>query len=162
MELITSKVCMTKDLGLHGNLFGGNMMAWVDEAAAIYAREKCKYDLMVTRKIGEINFTKAVKAGTILKFYGFDPIFGTTSISFHVTVKDSQENVYFTTSFVFVAIDSEGKKVELPTYVRDIGLGRCKYKNCDRFATHDYNGHGYFVCDMHYEKLSDEFDNEYK
>ena len=114
MELITSKICMTKDVGLHGNLFGGNMMAWADEAAAIYAREQCKYDLVVTRKIGEINFTKAVKVGTLLKFYGSEPKFRETSIKFYLTVKDCDGNTYFTTSFVFVAIDKDGNKTKLP------------------------------------------------
>jgi acyl-CoA thioesterase YciA len=120
MELITSKICMTKDVGLHGNLFGGNMMAWADEAAGIYARLKCKYDFVVTRKIGEINFTKAVKVGTLLKFHGSDPEFGTTSIKFNMTVTDSEGTIYFTTSFVFVAIDSEGKRKELPIEVRKV------------------------------------------
>ena len=114
MELITSKICMTKDVGLHGNLFGGNMMAWVDEAAAIFAREQCQYDSMVTRKIGEINFTKAVKVGTIIKFYGYDREFGETSIKFHISVRDNTGNEYFTTDFVFVAINKEGKRTKLP------------------------------------------------
>ena len=109
---------MTKDIGLHGNLFGGNMMAWADEAAAIYARDKCNYDLLVTRKIGEIDFTKGVKLGTLLKFYGSDPKFGTTSIKFNLTVNDCDGNTYFTTSFVFVAIDVDGNKTELPVSIQ--------------------------------------------
>ena len=113
MELITQKVCMTKDVGLHGNLFGGNMMAWADEAAAIFAREQCKWDLMVTRHISEIDFTKAVKVGTILQFYGTDEEFGQTSIKFTLIVKDPQGNEYFRTKFVFVAVDEEGKRTNL-------------------------------------------------
>ncbi len=109
---------MVKDVGLHGNLFGGNMMAWADEAAAIFAREKCKYDLLVTRKIGEINFTRAVKVGTLLRFYGSDQEFGTTSIKFNLTVNDCEGNTYFTTSFVFVAIDVDGNKTELPVSIQ--------------------------------------------
>lgn len=37
---------------------------------------------------------------------------------------------------------------------------QCKY--CKRFATHDYNGHGEYVCDYHFEKFSNEFDEDYK
>lgn len=114
MEHITSKICMTKDVGLNGNLFGGNMMAWADEAAAIYARTKAKYDLVVTRKIGEINFTKPVKVGTLLNFYGSDCIIGNTSIKFKLTVKDNNDVSYFDTDFVFVAVDKEGKRTNIP------------------------------------------------
>ena len=113
MQLITSKICMTKDVGLNDNLFGGYMLAWADEASAIYAREQCKYDRMVTRKISEVNFTKAVKVGTILKFYGDKPEFGTTSIKFTLIVKDNLDNEYFRTDFVFVAIDENGNKTLL-------------------------------------------------
>lgn len=37
----------------------------------------------------------------------------------------------------------------------------CNQKNCKDEATKDYNGHGCYVCDYHYDKLSDEFDEEY-
>ena len=37
MELVTTKICMALDLGVHGNLFGGSMMSFLDEAAAAYA-----------------------------------------------------------------------------------------------------------------------------
>lgn len=105
---------MTKDLGLNGNLFGGNMMAWADEAAAVYARTQCKYDWMVTRHIDEIDFTKAVKAGTLLRFYGSNDRLGETSVKFTLTVMDSNDEIYFRTKFVFVAVDAEGKRTKLP------------------------------------------------
>ena len=105
---------MTKDVGLHGNLFGGNMMAWADEAAAIFARTECNWDLMVTRHISEIDFTKAVKVGTILRFWGTVDKFGETSITFTLMVDDPKGNEYFRTQFVFVAIDEEGKRTKLP------------------------------------------------
>lgn len=30
---------MAKDIGIHGNLFGETIIAWIDEAAAAYAIE---------------------------------------------------------------------------------------------------------------------------
>lgn len=42
------------------------------------------------------------------------------------------------------------------------GLGTCKEKGCERVATKDYNGHGHYVCEQHYESLSNYFDEEYK
>lgn len=40
--------------------------------------------------------------------------------------------------------------------------GICKERNCNEPATKDYNGHEHWVCDYHYDKLNDEFDEEYR
>jgi len=45
-------------------------------------------------------------------------------------------------------------------HVPDHGI--CKEPNCNEKATIDYNGHGYWVCRYHYDKLSDYFDEEYR
>lgn len=37
----------------------------------------------------------------------------------------------------------------------------CMEPHCINQATKDYNGHNHFVCDYHYEKLNDYFDEEY-
>jgi len=42
-----------------------------------------------------------------------------------------------------------------------ISVSICMEDNCMNPATKDYNGHGHFVCDRHYEKLNNEFDEEY-
>jgi hypothetical protein len=36
MELITSTICKTKDLGVHGNMFGGILLSLLDESGAIF------------------------------------------------------------------------------------------------------------------------------
>jgi acyl-CoA thioesterase YciA len=46
-QLVTKKIVMAKDIGIHGNLFGGTLMAWLDEAAAAYATEYCYTPNMV-------------------------------------------------------------------------------------------------------------------
>ena len=40
--------------------------------------------------------------------------------------------------------------------------GICKERNCEKEATIDYNQHGHWVCQYHYDKLSDYFDEEYR
>ena len=43
-----------------------------------------------------------------------------------------------------------------------INYGICKEAGCKRLATKDYNGHGHWVCDEHFESLNNYFDEEYK
>jgi len=40
--------------------------------------------------------------------------------------------------------------------------GICKEKGCNKRATKDYNGHGYWVCDKCFDSLNNYFDENYK
>ena len=44
MELISTHFVKTQDVGYHGNLFGGVMLAWLDEAAAAFAAQAADGD----------------------------------------------------------------------------------------------------------------------
>ncbi len=41
LKLVSKRIVMAKDIGIHGNLFGGILMAWIDEVVAAYATEYC-------------------------------------------------------------------------------------------------------------------------
>lgn len=38
----------------------------------------------------------------------------------------------------------------------------CKESGCNKVATKDYNDHGHWVCDRHYEILNRFFEEEYR
>lgn len=102
---ITAKLCMTRDVGLRRTLFGGNMMAWMDEAASIFAHGYTGEELMVTLKFGEIHFVNPVKEGHIITFYVENPQVGRTSISFDLEGVTDENMLVVKTSVVFVAVD---------------------------------------------------------
>ena len=113
MDLITTHVCMTKDLGVHGNLFGGILVSWIDEAAAAYACMKCDTNRMVTVKINELIFKKPIKQGHLIKIYGNVLRIGETSITIEIVVKkhdpvSGEEYITTSTEIVFVKIDEDG------------------------------------------------------
>lgn len=109
--IITRKLCMTKDVGVNGNLFGGNMLAWIDEAAAIFAHLQTREERMVTLRFGEVTFHEPIKVGYMLDFYCTDVIFGKTSITFKVNVYLSEtQTMVCSTSCTFVAVDKDGHK----------------------------------------------------
>jgi len=120
MEKVTSKLCMTKDLGLNGNLFGGNMMVWIDEAAAIFAKLKTGEEFIVTKRFGEMLFLKPVKANDLVNFYCTLVNVGNTSITFTVeafidygdTLTKEHYRV-FKTDCTFVAVDENGNKKKI-------------------------------------------------
>ena len=80
MKLLNKRIVMTKDIGIHGNLFGGTLISWIDESAAAYATEYCFTPNMVTVRVGELTFKKPLKAGQHLRIYGEVSKVGSTSI----------------------------------------------------------------------------------
>jgi acyl-CoA thioesterase YciA len=115
---------MAKDLGVHGNLFGGIMMAWIDEAASSMAVSLCHTPNMVTVKVDELIFKKKVKEGYLIRIYGDVVKMGNTSITFgiearKVSVYTGEEDVVVHTEITFVRIDEEGRPTPIPQTVKE-------------------------------------------
>jgi acyl-CoA hydrolase len=91
-------------VGLRRALFGGNMMAWLDEAASIFAHQSTGEELMVTLKFGELQFHQPVWEGQIVDFFVDNVTEGRTSISFDI--EGWTNNILVVkTSVVFVSVD---------------------------------------------------------
>ena len=54
MELISTYICKASDIGIHGNMFGGNMMSLIDECSAAYTSQICDTPRVVDIKIDEM------------------------------------------------------------------------------------------------------------
>jgi len=123
MKLINKKICMSKDIGIHGNVFGGFLMSWIDEAAAAYATEYCCTPNMVTLRVGELLFKKPLKAGNHIRIYGDVAHLGNTSITMNVdarkyNVYSGEETSVCTTSITFVRIDDDGQPTPISESVK--------------------------------------------
>ena len=122
MNLITRELCLRKDLGIHGNLFGGTMMSWLDKAGAIEATRLCQSNSMVTGEMEGIKFLKKVRENTQVCIYGKPVSVGTTSLVLELearkyNVYTGVEKLVCKTKAIFVRIDKEeGNK-------RPIGVG---------------------------------------
>lgn len=114
MKLISTKICKTSDIGVNDILFGGSMLAWLDEAGGIMASSVCCTSNMVTLKIEEVLFKEPVKVKQQIRIYGKVDRLGKTSISLLIEarradLKKQTEVVVCSTKMVFVRIDAEGK-----------------------------------------------------
>lgn len=106
---ITSKLCMAKDVGRYGRLFGGNLMAWLDETAAIYALKCTGEPDVVTYRYSEMTFKRPAIEGDIVDFYCRTLKKGTTSFCFELTAEVGGETILHT-ECVFVAVDKNSHK----------------------------------------------------
>ena len=123
MELLNTHPIKKSDLGFHGNLFGGKLMAWIDASAAAYAMQVCDTPRVVTIKIDECVFKKPAKEGQLLKIYGGVQGIGNTSITLYMearshNVYSGQQKVILSTNIKFVRIDEAGEPVPISERVR--------------------------------------------
>lgn len=109
-QLVTTHLVKDFDIGVHGNLYGGRMLDWLDEAGALYVHDLFNEEVFVTWKFGETIFHKSVKKMSIVKIYVKNPDIRNSSIGFEAVAKVGDEEV-LTTSMVFVCVDpATGKK----------------------------------------------------
>jgi acyl-CoA thioesterase YciA len=86
MQLLATKIVKRMDLGSNGNLFGGQLLAWVDEAVAAYAMLILQNREMVTLSIDSLKFEREVKEGALLQINAGIIKTGNTSATFAVVV----------------------------------------------------------------------------
>jgi acyl-CoA hydrolase len=104
-------------VGLRRALFGGNMMAWLDEAASIFAHQYTCEELMVTLKFGELQFHQPVWEGQIVDFFVDNVQEGRTSISFDI--EGWTNNILVVkTSVVFVSVDANYQPKQIEKFSR--------------------------------------------
>jgi acyl-CoA thioesterase YciA len=128
MQLITTHPIKKSDLGFHGNLFGGKLLAWMDAAAAGFAMEVCDTPRMVTVLIDKCVFKKPAKEGQLVKIYGKVVLVGTTSVTLYMearahNVYSGTQNVILHTNMRFVRIDEAGDPLPIGERTRN------KYNN---------------------------------
>jgi acyl-CoA thioesterase YciA len=123
MELISTHPVKKSDLGFHGNLFGGKLLAWVDAAGAAYATQVCDTPRMVTVLIDECLFKRPAKEGHLLKIYGEVKNIGRTSVTLSVearshNVYDGRQAIILSTNIKFVRIDEQGDAIPISSRVK--------------------------------------------
>lgn len=137
MELISTHPIKKSDLGFHGNLFGGRLLAWMDAAAAAYSMQVADSPRMVTVLIEQCAFKKPAKEGQLIKVYGEVVKIGNSSVTLYMEARS--HNVYsgtqstiLSTNMKFVRIDENGDPIPISDKVKqkypdkniDIELGK--------------------------------------
>ncbi|MEO9531376.1 MAG: hotdog domain-containing protein [Crocinitomicaceae bacterium] len=123
MEKLAIKLCMGRDIGVHGNLFGGTMLSWLDETAATWACSLCRNPNMVTVKIDETIFERPVKVGNQVNVYGEVKKMGKSSLTVYIEARSynfytGEEKLVCSTIFIFVRIDEHGDAIPIDETVR--------------------------------------------
>ena len=118
MELLNTHPIKKSDLGFHGNLFGGKLLAWIDAAAAGYSMQLCESPRMVTVSIDKCNFEKPAKEGQLLKIYGHPSKIGNSSVTLYMEARahdvyTGNQILVLKTTIRFVHISEYGNPIPI-------------------------------------------------
>lgn len=111
MRFHTRKWVKPEDLNPNGTLFGGRLLEWIDEEAALYTIVQLENPHVVTKFITEIDFKSSAKEGDIVEI-GIEAIrFGTASLTLRCEVRNirTRETIITIEKIVMVNLDATGK-----------------------------------------------------
>ena len=112
------QMVLPTDTNRLGNLLGGQLMHWIDIAAAIAAARHANR-VCVTASVDELNFHHPIRQGDVVMLQASVNRAFTTSLEVGVRVTKENlltgEKLYTNTAYLtFVAIDEEGKPTLVP------------------------------------------------
>jgi acyl-CoA hydrolase len=109
----TRKLVKPEDLNPRGTLFGGRILQWIDEEAAIFAICQLESSNIVTKLMSEVNFVTTAILGDVIEFGMGLVKFGTTSVTICCDVrnKKTKQSIVKIDNIVFVLLDENGKPI---------------------------------------------------
>ncbi|TRX16745.1 acyl-CoA thioesterase [Flavobacterium franklandianum] len=111
MRFHTRKWVKPENLNPNGTLFGGKLLAWIDEELALYTIIQLKNTKVVTKYMSEINFRSSAKQGDIIEI-GIDVLkFGTTSLTLKCEARNmmTRETIITIDHTTMVNLGPDGK-----------------------------------------------------
>jgi acyl-CoA hydrolase len=129
----TTKLVLPNEGNQLGNLFGGQLMAWMDEIAAISAHRHSNR-VVVTASVNNISFNYPIKVGDIVTLEAQVSRAFSTSMEIFIDVNvehpSSGKKIKCNEAiYTFVAIDQIGTPIEVPGLIPETDLEK------ERFAS---------------------------
>ena len=134
--VIMTEMVMPNDTNPLLNLMGGKLMEKIDVAAAISA-QRHSGNIVVTASVDNISFQKSIALGNVVTIEAKVTRAFRTSMEIHVTVysenipartKEKSNEAFLT----FVAVDTNGKPVEVPELIPETDEEKEMYSSAKR------------------------------
>ncbi|WP_299113406.1 hotdog domain-containing protein [uncultured Winogradskyella sp.] len=111
MRFHTRKWVKPEDLNPNGTLFGGQLLAWIDEEAALYTIIQLENSKIVTKYMSEINFMASAKKGDIVEIGIEVTKFGKSSITMKCEARNkmTRETILTVDNIIMVNLGEDGK-----------------------------------------------------
>ena len=118
---ITTEIVLPNDTNTLGNLFGGQLLAWMDVIASVSAHRHCKR-VVVTASVNNVSFQKPINHASIVTleakvsraFNSSMEIFVDVFVEDNLTgAKEKCNEAIYT----FVAVDQNGGPIQVPELI---------------------------------------------
>lgn len=118
---ITTKVVLPNETNTLGNLFGGELLAWMDIISSVSAHRHCKR-VVVTAAVNNVSFQEPIAQASIVTleakvsraFNSSMEVFVDVFVEHHVTGKRVKSNEAI---YTFVAVDQNGGAIQVPELI---------------------------------------------
>ena len=109
MNFRTRKWVKPEDLNPNGTLFGGSLLRWIDEEAAVYVIGQLGNSRVVTKDMSEINFVSSARQGDVIELGINATRFGRTSITLRCEVRNmvTHKSILTIDKIVFVNMSAD-------------------------------------------------------
>ncbi len=116
MDLVTQHLVQPDDLNYHNNLFGGQLLSWIDEGVAMFVMTKIRYTNIVTVSMANVAFRSPGKAGDIIQIYGKIAKTGRSSVTaLTIAITNNPETgvrkEVIESEITYVCLGSNGKPI---------------------------------------------------
>jgi acyl-CoA hydrolase len=111
MKYHTRQIVKPDDLNAANALFGGRLLSWIDEEAAIFAMCQLEHRSLVTAHMSTVDFESSAFQGDIVEI-GCEVVrIGRTSITVRCNArnKSTHKSILTVDEIVFVCLDENGK-----------------------------------------------------
>lgn len=113
MNFHTRKWVKPEDLNPNNNLFGGRLLQWIDEEAALYTMIQLENKKIATKFMSEINFISSAKQGDIVELGIQVEKFGKTSITLSCVARNkmTRKNILTIDNITMVNLGKDGRPI---------------------------------------------------
>jgi acyl-CoA hydrolase len=136
--VIKTSLVLPPDTNHFGSMFGGKLMAYIDDVAAISAMRHSRSSV-VTASTDSVDFLHPIWEGNAVCLEAFVTYTGETSMEVIVKVvaedlKKGDRNLCAISLLTFVALDDDGKPTPVPRVIPQTEQEKSLYKSAEKRA----------------------------
>jgi acyl-CoA hydrolase len=128
---ITTKIVLPNDTNTLGNLFGGQLLAWMDDIASVSAHRHSKR-VVVTASVNNVSFQKPINHASIVtleakvsrSFNSSMEVFVDVFVEDAVTGQREKCNEAI---YTFVAVDQNGNPIQVPALIPETDEEKARF-----------------------------------
>jgi acyl-CoA hydrolase len=133
---ITTKIVLPNDTNTLGNLFGGQLLAWMDVIASVSAHRHSKR-VVVTASVNNVSFQKPINHASIVTLEAkVSRAFNSSmEVFLDVFVEDAvtgQREKCNEAIYTFVAVDQNGNPIQVPALIPETDEEKMRFEGALR------------------------------